>query len=48
MRSAPRFPWIALVLGVSFVLLEAWTADALKGATPFLDWLSIVFKKEML
>ena len=40
MRSAPRFPWIALVLGVSFVLLGAWTADAIKGATPFLDWFS--------
>ena len=40
MRSGPRFPWIALVLGVSFVLLGAWTADAFKGATPFLDWLS--------
>lgn len=31
--------WKPLLAAISFTLLGAWTADALKGATPFLDWL---------
>ena len=40
MRSTRPAPWRALPPVVLFALLSAWTADALKGAPPFLDWLS--------
>lgn len=41
MSSTSPAPWRALPPVVLLALLGAWTADALKGATPFLDWFGI-------
>ena len=40
MKTVRPAAWRAVLPVISFVLFGAWTADALKGATPFLDWLS--------
>jgi CRISPR-associated protein (Cas_Cas02710) len=41
MSSRSPAPWRALPPVVLLALLGAWTADALKGATPFLDWFGL-------
>jgi hypothetical protein len=40
MSKVSPAPWRALPPVILFSLLSAWTADAIKGVPPFVDWLS--------